>query len=164
MSLRYIIDAYNVINHPVFSRSHKKTKDCQRAFLEFIRINKLCGSSKNSITVVFDGFQPASDPAIRFPEGTLIFSQEDSADNVIKRLVEESMQPKEIRVVSDDKEIRLFIKFSGASGLSVEEFVKPAQKERDRSKNYLSLSETKPELNQSQILRINQELERRWLK
>jgi predicted RNA-binding protein with PIN domain len=164
MSLHYIIDAYNVINHPTFSRSHKKIKDCRRALLDFIMINRLCGSSKNSLTVVFDGFPPPLESSIKSKNTSLIFSQEDSADNVIKRLVEESREPRNIRVVSDDKEIRLFIKFFRASSLSVEEFINRPQKAGDSRKTYMSLSELKPELNQAQILKINQELERRWLK
>ena len=164
MSLHYIIDGYNIINHPLFARSHKKTKDCRRALLEFIRDNKLCGSLKNRVTVVFDGFLPTLESSIKSQSTNLIFSQEDSADNVIKRLVEESREPRNIRVVSDDKEIRLFIKFFRASSLSVEEFINRPQKAGDSRKTYMSLSELKPELNQAQILKINQELERRWLK
>lgn len=164
MSLHYIIDGYNIINHPLFARSHKKTKDCRRALLEFIRDNKLCGSLKNQVTVVFDGFPWASDPGIRFTGASVIFSQEDSADSVIKRLAEGSRQPKELCVVSDDKEIRLFIRFTGACGLSVEKFIKRPQKTGEFASAHLSSSEPKPELNQAQVFKINQELERIWLK
>ena len=63
MSLRYAIDGYNIIKHPLFTQqAAKKIQDSRIFLLEFIRINRLCGSRKNKITVVFDGY-----PDSRYP-------------------------------------------------------------------------------------------------
>ncbi|MFH0738421.1 MAG: NYN domain-containing protein [Candidatus Omnitrophota bacterium] len=164
MSLHYVIDGYNVINHPLYSRITKSSKDCQNTLLEFIKVNKLCGSPRNRITIVFDGFPVVSHSSLKVIEASLIFSEQDTADDVIKRLVEDSRQPKNIQVVSDDKELCLSTRLSGGCVLGVEEFITRKQKAIDKKKTYLSSVEIKPELNRIEILKINQELERKWLK
>ncbi len=73
-------------------------------------------------------------------------------------MVETSKDPKNIAVVSDDREIIFFIKSVGASAIGVEEFINPEgnpQKKEDLIKT---------ELNYSQISKINQELKALWLK
>ncbi|MBM3255831.1 MAG: NYN domain-containing protein [Candidatus Omnitrophica bacterium] len=164
MSLHYVIDGYNVINHPSYNRIPKLSKDYQKALLEFITVNKLCGSPRNRITVVFDGFPAVSDSGLKVTEASIIFSEQDSADSVIKRLVEDSRQPKNIQVISDDRELCLSVRLSGGCVLGVEEFISRKQKVLDKKKTYLSSAEIKPELNRIEILKINQELERKWLK
>ena len=61
MSLRYIIDGYNIINHPLFAKTSRKSQDVRVALLNFLRVHKPCGSPKNKISVVFDGY-----PAVAF--------------------------------------------------------------------------------------------------
>lgn len=63
-------------------------------------------------------------------------------------------------VVSDDKEIRFFAKGLGARVMGVEEFLEPgiAAPRRTASEH------AKPELGQSEVRRINEELKRIWLK
>jgi predicted RNA-binding protein with PIN domain len=165
MSLQYIIDGYNIINHPLFSRSPKQGKDCRIDLLHFISSKRLCGSPKNKVTIVFDGFSPVSrDFDLNYAAEGFIFSHESSADDVIKDLVESSKQPKNIIVVSDDKDIRISVKFSGASVLGVEEFITSKERSEASKKGHFSSSEAKPELNRIEIFKINQELERKWLK
>ena len=52
MSLQYVIDGYNLINHRLFIPTDKRTKDSRIALLELIRIKKLCGSPANEVIVV----------------------------------------------------------------------------------------------------------------
>ena len=71
-------------------------------------------------------------------------------------MIERQPDPKNTVVVSDDKEIAVFVKSCGVRSMSVEEFIgpgKPPIKE-----------DLKPELNYSQIAEINEELRRIWLK
>ena len=73
-------------------------------------------------------------------------------------MVEVSSNPKNIVVASDDKEIKLFVRFLGAQTRSVEEFI-------DRKANLQSRQNLlKPELTYGQIQRINQELRKIWLR
>ncbi len=158
MSLLYIIDAYNTINHITFTSIRKKTKDPQRALLEFLKNRRLGKKSKNKITVVFDGYPQVSAQNLEEANINVVFSREETADARIKRLVESSKSPKNIVVVSDDREIIFFIKSIGARSIGVEEFINPEEKVQRKKEDLI-----KPELNFSQISKINQELKALWL-
>ncbi len=159
MSLLYIIDAYNTINHIAFTPIRKKIKDPQRALLDFIKNRRLGRNSKSKITVVFDGYPKVSAQNLEETDIDVVFSKEETADARIKRLVEASKNPKNIVVVSDDREIKFFIKSIGASSIGVEEFINPEEKPQRKKEDLI-----KPELNFSQISKINQELKALWLK
>ena len=55
MSLHYVIDGYNLIKHQAFFFADR-FKDGRLALIQFLRSEKPCGSPKNKITVVFDGY------------------------------------------------------------------------------------------------------------
>jgi predicted RNA-binding protein with PIN domain len=158
MSLHYIIDGYNIINNPLLINSNK-TDDLRARLLEFIRVNRLCGSPKNRLTIVFDGY-PAPSGASYNEETRVIFSGKISADDKIKRLVEESADRKNIVVVSDDKEIKFIVKSLGARSMGTEEFISTKEKASVKQEKDL----IKPELAYSQIHKINEELRKIWLK
>ena len=160
MSLLYIIDGYNIINHPQFSRTHKKIKNPQAALLESIRIKRLFGSSKNKITIVFDGYPVSGGLRYEGNNLSVIFSRKISADDEIKRMVEESSSRKNIVVISNDKEIRFIVKSLGAQCIGIEEFIGSKEKTRVLPEKDL----LKPELTYSQIHKINEELSKIWLK
>lgn len=161
MSLRYIIDGYNIIHHPIFisQRPTKKNQEPRLELLEFIRIKKPCGSPKNQIIVVFDGHSDSSWQNLDKTDIHVIFSRGQSADERIKKMVEQETNPKNTVVVSDDKEIRFFIKSIGARPMNIEEFIKPKKEINKVEQDLL-----KPELNFSQVHKINQELKKIWLK
>lgn len=87
----------------------------------------------------------------------IIFSQRISADEKIKMLIEESGQRKNMAVVSDDNDIKFFVKSFGARSVGVEEFINP-KKHENLKKDLL-----KPELTYSQMDKINRELRKIWL-
>jgi predicted RNA-binding protein with PIN domain len=156
MSLQYVIDGYNVINHRLFSRIAKKPRGSPASLIDSIKANNLCGSSKNKVAVIFDGYSPAGyleHPDSRF---TIIFSQDRSADEIIKKLAEKATDKKNTLVVSDDREIIVFVRSCGIKITAVEDFI-------GRHKAVLRQEDTKPELNYSQIAEINEELRKKWL-
>jgi predicted RNA-binding protein with PIN domain len=155
MSLQFIIDGYNLIHHPLFRQTPKFTDSPASALLQFITINKLTGSPRNKITVVFDGYPPKSKSMHNDPQINLIFTAKDTADERIKKILESASNPKNIVVVSDDKEIRFFVKSSGGRVMGVDEFIclSPSPK-----------TAQKAELTYSQMEKINQELRKIWLK
>lgn len=161
MSLQYIIDAYNLINHPAFKPASKSALNIQHSLVEFIRLNKLTGSSNNSLIMVFDGYPP---PAQDIPYGNnllCMFSRSEEADVIIKKIVEDSVSPKNIVVVSDDKEVRLTSSFLHAQAWSVEKFIRV-------KKNNSLLANSNPagddfKLSYSNIQKINAELKKKWL-
>ncbi|MDD5729594.1 MAG: NYN domain-containing protein [Candidatus Omnitrophica bacterium] len=160
MSLQFVIDGYNVIKHAAFNPASKNI-DRKIALAEFISLNKLCGSRKNKVLIVFDGFpeMPANNRG--YDNIEFSFSGEKTADEVIKRLIEASGNPKNIIVVSDDREIRFFIRAAGACPLSVEEFVRYKKSAEKTAKQTASI---KQDLTYSQMDKINKELRQLWLK
>jgi len=165
MSLQYIIDGYNLIGHTRFPRTHKNTGDPRRALLELIKAKRLAGSSKNKITVVFDGYPSSSGHGLDGFDMHIVFSRKETADASIKRMVESQGNPRNVVVVSDDKEIKFFIKSVGARSMAVEDFMQPAGEINRKKKLQASLRElVKTELSYSQVYKINQELKALWLK
>ena len=162
MSLQYIIDGYNVINHPLFKeRVNRKIKNQRFALLELIKRERLAGSSKNKITVVFDGYpNPKDTPDFGESEGgrCIVFSGRETADEQIKKMLEGAANPRNAVVVSDDKEVKFFARAAGGRTLSVEEFI--GLRERKRANKDSSVE---PELTYSQRYKITQELRKVWL-
>ncbi len=164
MSLQFVIDGYNIINHPQFGKSaNKRTRSPLFALLDVIKTKRLCGSTRNGITIVFDGYINEPQLCQYRDEIKVVFSYDETADEEIKRIIERAKNKKNMVVVSDDREIADFAKISGAKPLSVNEFLKPAIEDRNES---LRLREDsfKQQLNYSQIQAINEELKKKWLK
>jgi len=160
MSLQYIIDAYNLVNHPRF-KPQKQSINIQYSLANFIRFNKLTGSKNNEVILVFDGYSPAGQG---IPEETglrCMFSLEKEADELIKKIVENSRQPRNIIIVTDDKEVRLTCRFLHASVLGVEEFI--GGKENKKAHLAKISDSNDPKVNYSAMQKINAELKKKWL-
>ena len=71
------------------------------------RIPRSAGSSRNAVTVVFDGRSDVwGGGAVPSPV-QIIFSREESADEKIIRMVEEAAHKKSVVVVTDDRALRV---------------------------------------------------------
>lgn len=78
------------------------------------------------MTVVFDG----KDDVYGFESSShikVIFSRGQSADDLIKKIIEQSPIKNRWVVVSDDKDIKLYVRALGAKVLSVREFIKASK-------------------------------------
>jgi len=159
MSLQYIIDGYNVIRHPEFPVSHPKKSASYLALFQYIRLKRLCGSLKNRVIIVLDGYPDRQDADSVNRPGEVVFSCDETADEKIKQLVERSVQPRNIVVVSDDRQIREAVGAKGAKVLKVVEFISPKRVTLDKKEEA-----TKPELTSEEVSFINLELQKRWLK
>lgn len=149
-----------MINHPLFRHKQNNPQAIHTRLAAFIGANRLTGSAKNKIILVFDGYPPAGGAGTFYGNTSVIFSRKINADEKIKRIVEESADRKNIVVVSDDKEIKFIVKSLGARQMGVEEFLTPEKKapagqEKEPGKDML---------NYSQIETINKELGKLWLK
>jgi predicted RNA-binding protein with PIN domain len=159
MSLQFIIDGYNITNHPKFSKSiPKKAADSRAALIQLIRTKKASESPHNKFWVVFDGFPQAALDNSDKGNIMVIFSRTESADERIKKLLELIPSPKNVVVVSDDKEIKFFAKSCGAKSQSVEDFL--SLQDRQRTIKSVALE---PEITYTQIHKINEELKKLWL-
>ena len=156
MSLHYILYGYNIVRQAehLFGSG---LKDVRAALVNFINENKPCGSSNNKVTVVFDGRAGLSYLHDKGPV-EVIFSQDESADERIKRIVENSHNPKQAVVVSDDRDIQISIRGAGARSMPVAEFL-----EKGQPKVRVVRGQPKTELSSSQVARINEELRKLWL-
>lgn len=161
MSLRYIIDGYNLIHHPLFSSIYKNTGTPAQALLLCIRTYHLTGSPRNELVVVFDGYPPGDyrqEYASR-----VVFSGDESADEYIKRLIHKAAHTRTLVVVSDDKEIALSARAHQARACSGNEFFKALQDAR-LARQKLQKQEDNGKLGYSQMQEINKELRQKWLK
>ncbi len=161
MSLQYVVDAYNLINHPRF-RPEKQSVNIRYSLANFVRFNKLSGSKNNEVILVFDGYPPAGEQIPEESGLTCLFSQNQEADEVIKKLVENSRQPKNIIVVSDDKEVQIISRFLHAQVSSVQEFI--CGKEDKKAASERTEDSSDPKLSYSAMQKINAELKKKWLK
>ncbi len=163
MSLLYLIDGCNVINHKSFLQGKRKTvQDSRMALLDLIKSRELVGSPRNRCIVVFDGYPPRTGYSYeRKGAVSAVFSFDDSADDKIMKLLRQGGNPKNIVVVSDDKQIVSFARLHNAAVSSVDEFLKisiePAQQKAARR------AEEDAKLNYTQADKINRELKKLWL-
>ncbi len=160
MSLQYIIDAYNLTNHPQFNPV-KSTAGIHNSLADFIRINRLSGSKNNKIILVFDGFPPHGQEIPSEAGLACVFSRKIEADELIKKIVEESACPRNIIVVSDDKQVQLMSRLLHARVCGVEEFICG---KKDKAVPIAGLDSDDTKLNYSAMQKINEELKKKWLK
>jgi len=139
-------------------------KDARRGLLRWISDSRPQGSVNNQVTVVFDGAEGSNRLVLKpdthsssQEEIRVIFSDGCSADDEIKRMVEEMPLKKNCVVVSDDKDIFLYARSLGAKVMSVAAFTsKPGglHTRQDPGGKYISLSRQEM---------INKELFQIWL-
>ncbi|MFC1804876.1 NYN domain-containing protein [Candidatus Omnitrophota bacterium] len=162
MPLRFIIDGYNTINHSKFLQlASKKIKDPRLALLSLIKSKSLTGSPRNKVVVVFDGYADRGARLRDYSDIEIISSGKDSADSKIKKIAEACANPRNIVVVTDDKDIRHFVRSVGCALMNVDEFIDPEKGVSGKKKREGTV---KPELNYTQVKKINEELGKIWLK
>jgi len=158
MSLQYIIDGYNITNHSKFAKQiPKRFSDSRGALIQLIKTKK-SSSARHKFWVVFDGYP--GEALANQDQGNImvIFSRRESADERIKKLIELMPNPKNVVVVSDDKEIRLFAKSCRAKAESVEDFL--AFQDKFPHKR---VEAPEAEISYTQMHKINEELRKLWL-
>ncbi len=157
----WILDGYNIIRQVDFLEpfEQKSLAEGRKRLLEFLaRFFKEFLSNKGEITVVFDGSEnglPFEKPESVFEGIKILFSQGRKADQVIEELIIKSTNPKNVIVVSADREVKLFARKNRCASITPTEFVNMAfapKKERTR----------KPVLSREGLHRIEEEL-RKWV-
>ncbi|MDE2028483.1 MAG: NYN domain-containing protein [Candidatus Omnitrophica bacterium] len=160
MSLHYLLDGYNVLKQRP-SLSNLPLEEGRIRLLKWIEAARPHGSANNAVTVVFDG-NPEHFSAAPQGDVRVIFAP-GSADEAIKRMVEEDQERKNCVVVSDDKEIFLYARSLGAQVMHVAAFVGKGDgchggkkhPPADSGGKYIPLTRQE---------NINKELRRLWLK
>ncbi|MDP2653028.1 MAG: NYN domain-containing protein [Candidatus Omnitrophota bacterium] len=127
MALHYLLDGYNVI-HKVPALVSAKLEDAREGLVRLVETHRPQGSVNNRVTVVFDG-QPGIVGNVRGGEVAVVFSSGESADDRIKRIVDESGNKRSCVVVTDDRDVQYYVRSLGARVVGVAEFLsrmKPA--------------------------------------
>ncbi len=153
--LWYIIDGWNLVNSIEELRNSSSPRE---DLVFYIKRNSLTGSRKNKVTIVFDGglnLQEYKKDAYF----EIIFSEDRTADEVIKKLVSNYRNKKQIAVISNDREIIDFIKPQGANSLRVQDFIKKKNKSRTRT-----FEDKEKFISDSLQQEINEELKEKWSK
>ena len=165
MSLHYLLDGYNIIKQtPSLNRG---TLENQRlALINWIQICRPQGSVNNSVTIIFDGKDEFFGSHVTSSVKVIFSKGRQSADDIIKKIIEQASLKKSWAVVSDDKDIKFYVRALGANVLSVREFTKVSKvgegfkssravyKHGAQASKYISLT------NQ---VKITKELERIWI-
>jgi predicted RNA-binding protein with PIN domain len=159
MSLHFLIDGYNLIKRSS-TLAQKSLEDGRQSLIGFVETKRPQGSERNRVTIVFDG-KPGMYGLPTTTTASVIFTEYESADDRIKAIVEDAANKKEIVVVTDDKDLYLYVRKLGANVMSNAEFVgkaghasgKSGPKTAEKAKIISSVFEYK----------INQEFEKIWL-
>ncbi len=166
MSLHFLIDGYNLVKtSPAFA--DKPLRDGRAGLIAWLTIARPQGSVNNRVTVVFDG---RSDVFFDHPRGEIevVFTQDTTADERIRMMVEDHPRVKEVVVVSNDKEITLYARALGASIVSIEQFTVGLKRGRERSLKPHQVKKiaevTKKNISHTQADAINKELRKLWTK
>jgi len=163
MSLLFVIDGYNITNHRLFNSRPTRSKSPCFGLIQFIKSNRLLGSDKNKVILVFDGFLLKDDRQVQDSQFEIIYSGESSADAKIMKFIESSKNKPNLIVVSDDKEIVYFARVYAVKTQTVAEFI---GQEKDENKKAMikKAQESDDKLNYSQAHKINEELKKIWLR
>ncbi len=151
--------------------SSLKLEDGRRGLVRFLEANRPQGSLRNSVTVVFDGKEDiwgGESPAAA--EVRVLFSKGESADDLIKRMVEGVDRAGETVLVTDDRDLGIYCKAHGARLWSVAQFLAQARKTGAVLKTGVRFKGARPDAAEGKVIsdrtanQINTELSRLWLK
>ena len=149
-----MIDGFNLF-HKINAIVDSSTPRCD--LIHYIRQNNLTGSRNNRVTIVFDGFETAE--LHTDPDYHIVFSEDRTADDVIKGMISSAPNKPNLVVVSDDREIRDWAKGEGAQVCRPHEFLakKPSRTQKSHSDGYRGLSPSK-------MMDITEEMKKVWKK
>ncbi len=162
MPPHFVIDGYNLIKQTAVLNKIN-LEDSREALVRFLKVRRPQGN--NYVTVVFDGVEGGF--YCRDISGIeVIFSSHQSADDKIKRMVERSPKPKDMVVVTNDREIRSFAQAHMAQIKKVEEFLakfNPIETARARHAGARHYEDNK-DLPARKAGEITEEMKKLWLK
>lgn len=143
-------------------------EDQRRALVHYLETRRPQGSSRNRVTVVFDGSANViGSSEAAFVE--VVFSRNESADEKIQRMVESSSRKKDIVVVTNDRAIQYAVRAVGARVIGVAEFLAKSQPagrsivEGKRSSTRKSKGQSSKDISKVIEFKINDEMSKIWL-
>ncbi|MBK7629442.1 MAG: NYN domain-containing protein [Ignavibacteriales bacterium] len=123
--LSYIIDGNNLIGKiPLLKNLQNKDKQSSREKLTYM-LDRFFISKKANVTLHLDGHP---NEKINSSKMKIIYSENLSADERIKRQISYSKSPRNIIVITSDSNLAQFAKVCSATVISSEEFAAEIQK------------------------------------
>jgi len=117
----YIIDGNNLIGKiPSINKLQKRNKQTSREKLAFL-LERYFSNKKASVSLHFDGHV---NEAIKITGIRIKYSENQSADNQIKKEIEKSKNPKNIILISSDNNIAEFARVCSCHVKKSEDFAK----------------------------------------
>ena len=151
----FIIDGYNALFK--IKSLLRKPYQTREGFIQYIRVSKPFGSIRNRVTIVFDGTAGVVFNQKHFYAPiNVIFAKNESADDLIIRMVKAEKNSGEIIVVTDDREVREKTQSLGCSTLSVLQFFKDLTKKKETEEK------EKPEPDSKEGENITEEMKKEW--
>ena len=157
MSLHYLLDGYNIIHQMPLSVDIK-LEDQRRQLIRWVESRAPQGSSRNMVTIIFDGKTDVWGGNGGSSSIQIVFAQGQSADEKIIAMVEEAAHKKNIVVVTDDRALKYAARALGAKVSGVQAFLKQgASAPAGRVESGKNISKTLEH-------NITSEFEKIWLK
>lgn len=116
----YIIDGNNLIGKDkILNQIQKKNKQQSREKLSFM-LSRYFSSTKSSVSLHFDGFEKES---IKTSNLKIFYSNNSSADNIIKSEIEKSKNPRNIILITSDNNLIEFGRVCSCKVIRSEDFI-----------------------------------------
>lgn len=165
MSVHYLLDGYNAIYQIPRLASKKTLRDAREALVRILIAGNFTGSVRNQLTVVFDG-KPDVWHETSSSQVKVIFATHQTADDLIKDIVDGAASKKSIYAVTDDKALAQSIRDRGSRTIGVKDFFATILQEArtsSRVRKNASVGEEKY-ISTTVACKINDELKEIWLK
>ncbi|MFH1692446.1 MAG: NYN domain-containing protein [Candidatus Omnitrophota bacterium] len=164
MSLCYIVDGYNVLKSSNLFKN-RTLQEARAAFVSYVERNRLWGSLRNKLVIVFDGSREVVGVRQAYPF-EIIFTRDETADEKICRLVIAKALPRNIVVVTDDKGLIRQVRSYGVKIMSCQEFLGRSKIKQVQRRSFSGYVKDVPEkdLNLVEKEKITEELKNIWLK
>jgi len=151
--LIYVLDAFNITRCGIVPDLERPDSEHLNLIYYVSEIN-LTGSHRNQAVIFFDGFKP--DGFIKpCPRYQIRFSNQKSANEIIRNFVSTKAKINNLIVVTADREIRAFVVARGGKVKSSLDFL--VSKKREDS------NETEEKLDQKMKRQITKEFGEKWL-
>jgi len=134
--LVYVIDGFNVI-HKI--NQLRNSNNPHLGLIRYLQAYELTGSRNNRVIIVFDG-GPNRDAIREKGSFEVFFSQDQSADDLIKVKLSQFKRTSEVVVVSDDREIRNAAKKFGARICRTADFLLKVKKQKSNKEGSKEIS------------------------
>jgi len=155
--LHFIVDGYNLINK--IAEIKNLSLSDKRSYLVFLLEDfRRTTSLNNKISVVFDGREDVISSEVLSRRIEVMFSKGESADLLIKKLVKNSPNPRNILVITEDKAIINYVRSRGANSEKSSEFLKNLKKKLKKKREL----EDNFKIDTFKAYQITEELRRIW--